>query len=42
MRKFEDTHKEKTLSNKTPELTKSGTMVIWVIGTSNRLFIRGS
>ena len=42
MRKFKDTLMKKTLSNKTPELTKSRAMVIWVIGTSNRLFIRGS
>ena len=29
-------------SNKTPALTKSMNMVIWVVGTSNQLFIRGS
>ena len=32
----------KTPSNKTPALTKSVNMNIWVVGTSNRLFIRGS
>ena len=40
--KLEDTHREKAPSNKTPALTKSTNMVIWVIGTTNQLFIRGS
>ena len=37
-----DTHREKAPSNKTPALTKSVIMDIWVVGTSNQLFIRGS
>ena len=37
-----DTHREKAPSNKTPALTKSMNMGIWVAGTSTRLFIRGS
>ena len=39
---FKDTHREKALSNKTPVLTNSTNMGIWVIGTSNQPFIRGS
>ena len=39
---FKDTHREKAQSNKTPALTKSTSMGIWVVGTSNQLFIRGS
>ena len=39
---LKDTHREKALSNKTPALTKSRHMGIWVVGTSNQLFIRGS
>ena len=39
---FKDTHKEKAPSNKTPALTKSTNMGIWVVGTTNQLFIRGS
>ena len=30
------------LSNKTPALTKSMNMEIWMVGTPNQLFIRGS
>ena len=37
-----DTHREKAPSNETPALTKSRNMVIWGLGTSNQLFIRGS
>ena len=37
-----DTRREKSPSNKTPGLTKSTNIDIWVIGTSNQLFIRGS
>ena len=37
-----DTHREKTPSNKSPELTKSMNMNIWVVGTSNALSIKGS
>ena len=33
---------EKAPSNKTPELTKSMNMAVWIVGTSNQLFIRGS
>ena len=39
---FKDTHREKVPSNKTPALTKSTNMGIWVVGTSNQVFIRGS
>ena len=35
-----DTHREKTPSNKTPALTKSTNINIWVVGTSRS--IRGS
>ena len=35
-------HREKVPSNKTPVLTKSTNMGIWVIGTSNQAFIGGS
>ena len=38
---LKDTHREKAPSNKTPALTKSRNMGIWVVGTSNQLFIRG-
>ena len=37
-----DTHRVKALSNKTPALRKSTNMGIWVVGTLNQLFIRGS
>ena len=33
---------EKPASHKTPVLAKSRNMGIWVVGTSNQLFIRGS
>ena len=39
---LKDTHREKALSNKTPALTKITNMGIWVAGTTNQLFIRGS
>ena len=39
---FKDTHMEKALSNKTPALTKSMNIDIWIACTSNQLFIRGS
>ena len=39
---IKDTHKEKAPSNKTPALTKSMNMAIWVVGTSNQLLIIGS
>ena len=37
-----DTHKGKPPSNKTPALTKSMNMDIWIAGTLNQLFIKGS
>ena len=37
-----DNHREKAPSNKTPALTGSINMDIWVVGTSNHLFVRGS
>ena len=37
---FKDTHREKAASNKTPALTKSTNMGIWVVGTSNQPFIK--
>ena len=37
-----DTHREKVVSNKTQVLTKIMNMGIWVFGTLNQLFIRGS
>ena len=40
--RVKDTHREKAPSNKTLALTKSTNMDIWVVGTSNQLFIRGS
>ena len=39
---FKDAHREIALSNETPALTKRRNMGIWVFGTSNQLFIRGS
>ena len=33
---------EKARSNKTPELTESMNMDIWLVSTLNQLFIRGS
>ena len=38
---IKDTHREKESPNKTP-LLKSTNMDIWVVGTSNQLFMRGS
>ena len=40
--KVKNTHRKKAPSNKTPTLSKSMNMDIWVVGTSNQLFIRGS
>ena len=37
---FNDTHREKAPSNKTPALTKSTNVGIWVVGASNELCIR--
>ena len=39
---FKDTHREKTPLNKTQSLAKSMNIDIWVVGTSNQPFIRGS
>ena len=39
---LKDTHREKAPSNKTPALTKSTKMGIWVVGAANQLSIRGS
>ena len=39
---FKDTHREKVPSNKIPARTKSVNMGIWVVGTSNQHFRRGS
>ena len=39
---FKDTHREKAPSNKTPTLSKSMSMDIGVVATSNQLFRRGS
>ena len=39
---FKDTHREKAPSIKTPALTKSTNMGIWVVCTTNQLFIRDS
>ena len=38
---IKDTNREKARSNKTPAYTKSMTMYILVVGTSNQLFVRG-
>ena len=37
-----DTHRQKAPSMKTAALTRSMDMDIWVVGTSNGLFIKGS
>ena len=34
-----DTHRKKAPSNKTPALTKSRNLGIWVVGASNQVFI---
>ena len=39
---LKDTHREKAPSNESPALTKSTNMGIWVVSTTNQLFIRGS
>ena len=39
---FQDTHREKATLDKTPAITKSTNMSIWVVGTSNQLFITDS
>ena len=37
---LKDTHREKGPLNETPALTEGINMKIWVVGTSNQLFIR--
>ena len=37
---LKDTHREKAPPNKTLALTKSTNMDIWVVGTSNQLFLK--
>ena len=39
---FKDTHRDKAPSNKTSALRKSTNIGVWVVGTSNQLFVRGS
>ena len=39
---LKDTNRENAPSNKTPALAKSVNKDIWIVGTSNQLFIRGS
>ena len=42
LNKIKDTHREKAASNKTPVRTKNMNMDIWIVGTSNQHFRRGS
>ena len=37
---LKDTHREKAPSNKTPSLTRITNTGIWVVGTSNKFFIK--
>ena len=37
--KGKDTHMEETPSNKNPALTENMNTAIWVVGTSNQIFI---
>ena len=39
---LKETHMEKTPSNEAPALTESTNIGIWVVGTTNQLFIRVS
>ena len=39
---LKDNHMDKAPSNKTPALTESTNMGIWVVGTTSQLFVRGS
>ena len=39
---LKDNHREKASSNKTQALAKSLSVDIWLVGTSNQLFIGGS
>ena len=36
---LKDAHREKALSNKTPQFRKCTNMSIWVVGTTNQLFL---
>ena len=38
---IKDTQRERALSNNTKTLTESANMGVWVVGTSNHLFVRG-
>ena len=38
---FKDTRRQKAPLNKTLALTKNMNMNVWVVGTSNQLFIKG-
>ena len=40
--KLKDAHRENAHTNETPVLTESMNMDIWVVGTSNQPFLRGS
>ena len=40
--RVKNTHREKEHSSKTPTPSKGMNMNIWVVRTSNQLFIRGS
>ena len=42
LKDIHSSHREKAPSNKTPALTKSRNLGIWVVAISNQLFIRGS
>ena len=37
-----NTQREKTPSNKAPALTKNVNMDMWLVGSSNQVFVRGS
>ena len=42
LQRVKNTHREKAPSNKIPTYSKIMNMDIWVVGTSNQLFIPGS
>ena len=37
---FKDTHREKSPSNESPTLTENMNLDIWLVNTSNQLFVR--
>ena len=39
---LKDAHRENVHTNETPVLTESMNMNVWVVGTSNQFFLRGS